>query len=228
VRSRVTNDFPDEVACQVIGLAEDAKFYDVRQGPPRTIYLPLSTKRIDTSLGNLVFLIHSPTKAQAISAFRATLSEIAPTVPLVIFVTMREQMDAALGSQELITLLANFFGVVALLLSALGLYGLLSASVTQRRGEIGVRVALGATPGRVLRMILKEALGLLAWGMLLGAVGLFVAMRFAVTMLHDISAYDPLTLAGVTGTLVMVTILAALVPAVRAARLDPNETLRSE
>ncbi|MGO9841664.1 MAG: ADOP family duplicated permease [Candidatus Acidiferrales bacterium] len=228
VRSRVTNDFPDEVACQVIGLAEDAKFYDVRQGPPRTIYLPLSTKRIDTSLGNLVFLIHSPTKAQAVSAFRATLSEIAPTVPLVIFVTMREQMDAALGSQELITLLANFFGVVALLLSALGLYGLLSASVTQRRGEIGVRVALGATPGRVLRMILKEALGLLVWGMLLGAVGLFFAMRFVVAMLHDISAYDPMTLASVTATLVLVTILAALVPAVRAARLDPNETLRSD
>ena len=227
VRSRVTNDFPDEVACQVVGLAEDAKFSDVRQGPPRTIYLPLSTKRID-NLGDLVFLIHSPTKAQAVSAFRATLSEIAPTVPLVIFVTMREQMDAALGSQELITLLANFFGLVALLLSALGLYGLLSASVTQRRGEIGVRVALGATPGRVLRMILTEALGLLAWGMLLGAVGLFFAIRFVVTMLHDVSAYDPVTLAGVTGTLVTVTILAALVPAVRAAKLDPNETLRSD
>ena len=104
-------------------------------------------------------------------------------------------MDAALGSQELITLLANFFGVVALLLSALGLYGLLSASVTQRRGEIGVRVALGATPGPVLRMILTEALGLLAWGMLLGAVGLFFAIRFVMTMLHDVSAYDPMTLA---------------------------------
>jgi predicted permease len=227
VRSRVTNDFPDEVACQVIGLAEDAKFYDVRQGPPRTIYLPLSTKRID-NLGDLVFLIHSPRKAQAVSAFRATLSEIAPTVPLVIFVTLREQMDAALGSQELITLLANFFGVVALLLSALGLYGLLSASVAQRRGEIGVRVALGATPGRVLRMILTEALGLLAWGILLGAMGLFFAIRFVVTMLHDVSAYDPMTLASVTATLVMVTILAALVPAVRAAKLDPNETLRSD
>jgi predicted permease len=227
VRNRVTPEFPQQVACQVVGLAEDAKFYDLRQGPPRTIYLPLSKERID-NLGNLVFLIHSPTKAQAIAAFRKTLSEIAPTVPLVIFVTLREQMDAALGSQELITLLANFFGVLVLLLSAMGLYGLLSASVTQRRSEIGVRVALGATRGMVLRMILIEALGLLGWGMLLGAVGMFFATRFVVAMLHDISVYDPLTLVGVAGTLVVVTILAALVPALRAARLDSIETLRAE
>jgi putative ABC transport system permease protein len=137
-------------------------------------------------------------------------------------------MDAALGSQELITLLANFFGIVALLLSALGLYGLLSASVTQRRGEIGVRMAMGATQSNVLRMILSEAMTLLGWGMLLGAVGLFFAIRFVQSMLHDISAYDPATLGTVIVTLVLVTILAALIPAIRASRLDPNETLRAE
>jgi len=227
VRSRPTNDFSEEFACRVIGLAEDAKFSDVRRGPPRTIYLPLSTKRID-KLGNLVFLIHSPAKAQAVSAFRATLSELEPTIPLVIFVTLREQMDAALGSQELITLLANFFGMVALLLSGLGLYGLLAASVMQRRGEIGVRMALGASPGNVLRMILSEALGLLGLGMILGAISLFFALRFVTAMLYNVSAYDPVTLVGVAGTLTAVAILAALVPALRAARLNPIETLRSE
>src|SRR5258708_24208162 len=162
VRTRVTREFPNQVACQVIGLAEDAKFYDLRQGPPRTIYLPLSKERID-NLGNLVFLIHSPAKAQAIAAVRKTLSEIAPTGPLVIFVALREQMDAALGRQELITLLANFFGVLVLLLSALGLYGLLSASVTQRSNEIGVRVALGAPRGMVLRTLFKKPLTSLGW-----------------------------------------------------------------
>lgn len=227
VRNRVTPDFPQSVACQLIGLAEDAKFYDLRQGPPRTIYLPLSTKRID-DLGNLVFLIHTPTKTQAISAFRKALSEIAPSVPLVIFVTLREQMDAALGSQELITLLLNFFGVLVLLLSALGLYGLLSASVTQRKNEIGVRVALGATRCMVVGMILKEALALLGWGMLLGAAGLLLTTRFVEAMLHGVSTYDPLTLGAVAGTLVIVAMLAALVPAVRAATLDPIEVLRAE
>jgi predicted permease len=227
VRNRVNDQFREQVACQVVGLAEDAKFYDVRQGPPRTIYLPLSKERIN-NLGNLVFLMHSAHKAQAISAFRQTISEIEPSIPLVIFVTLREQMDAALGSQELITLLANFFGVVALLLSALGLYGLLSASVTQRRGEIGVRVALGATPGMVLRMIMNEALLLLVWGVALGAAGLFLTTRFVTAMLHDVSAYDPITLAGVVCTLALVTVLAAVVPALRAARLDPIESLRAE
>ena len=211
----------------MIGIAEDAKFYDLRQGPPRTIYLPLSTQRID-NLGNLVFLIHSPTKAQAIIGFRKALSEIAPTIPLVLFVTLREQMDAALGSEELITILANFFGVLALLLSALGLYGLLSASVTQRTGEIGVRVALGATRVRVLRMILQEALVLLGSGLILGAIGLFIMARFVTSMLYTVTAYDPLTLAGAVGTLLIVTTLAALWPALRAAALAPIEALRAE
>jgi predicted permease len=228
ISKKVSDDFRQAVECQVIGLAEDAKFYDVRQGPPRTIYLPLSTERMDKDLGNLVFLIHSQRKAQAVSAFRQALSEIAPTIPLMIFVTMREQMDAALGSQELITLLANFFGVVALLLSALGLYALLSASVTQRRGEIGVRVALGATRGNVLRMILREALGLLGLGMVLGTVGVFFSTRFVTGMLYNVSAFDPATLFLVAGTLLVVTLLAAMIPALRAAMLDPVETLRAE
>jgi predicted permease len=227
VRNRPNSEFQQTVACQVVGLAEDAKFYDVRQGPPRTIYLPLSKERID-ELGNLVFLMNTRTKAQAVAAFRKTISELAPTIPLVIFVTLREQMDAALGSQELITLLANFFGLLVLLLSALGLYGLLSSSVAQRRSEIGLRMAVGATPGSVVWMILKDALRLLMWGMLLGAAGLFFATRFVRAMLHGISAYDPLTLVSVAGALVIVTILAALMPALRAARLDPFETLKAE
>jgi putative ABC transport system permease protein len=89
-------------------------------------------------------------------------------------------------------------------------------------------MALGATPSKVLRMILLEALTLLGWGMLLGAVGLFFAMRFVESMLHEVSAYDPMTLASVVATLVLVTILAAIVPALRAARLDPIEALRAE
>jgi len=227
MRSKDSKEFPDPVACRVIGLAEDAKFSDIREGPPRTVYLPLSVQRID-NLGNLVFLMHSRTKAQAMAAFRKTLAEVAPTVPLVIFVTLREQMDAALGSQELITLLANFFGALALLLSALGLYGLLSAGLTQRTSELGVRIALGATRGVVLRMVLREALGLLALGLLLGAIALLFTTRFVSAMLYGVSAYDPSTLVGVAATLVIVAILAAMVPAIRAATTDPIEALRAD
>jgi predicted permease len=154
VRATDEKEFPAGTTCRVIGLAEDAKFSDVRQGPPRTIYFPLSKERIDR-LGNLVFLINTGTKAAAISAFRKALAETAPSVPLVLFVTLREQMDAALGSQELITLLSNFFGVIALLLSALGLYGLLSASVAQRTGDWSAHGA-GRGPARGDRHDLKR------------------------------------------------------------------------
>jgi predicted permease len=227
VRSRKSEYFEDEVSCRVIGLAEDAKFFDLRQAPPRTIYFPLSLQRIDR-LGNLVFLMNTQKKSQAIDAFRAAIGEVAPTIPLVLFVTLREQMDAALGSQELITILANFFGLLALLLSALGLYGLLSAGLAQRVSEIGVRVALGATRGNVLRMILREALGLLVWGLALGGIALFFTVRFVVTMLYGVTADDPLTLTAVIATLTVVTIAAAAIPAFRAASINPIDALRSE
>ncbi len=228
IRTMDEHEFAVGTTCRVIGIAEDAKFSDVRQGPPHTIYFPLSLQRIDDHLGNLVFLINARDKLAAMTAFRQTLSEFAPTVPLVIFATLREQMDAALGSQELIMLLSSFFGVVALMLSALGLYGLLSASVVQRTAEIGLRVALGADRGSVLRMILREALGMLGWGMLAGGMVLVLVRPFVGAMLHGVSSFDPLTLAGVAIVLIVVTFLAAALPAFRAATFDPIEALRAD
>ena len=228
VRTMDENKFPAGTTCRVVGVAEDAKFSDVREGPPHTIYFPLSLQRTDDQQGNLVFLINAQNKLAAMAAFRQTLSEFAPNVPLVTFVTLREQMDAALGSQELITLLSNFFGLVALLLSALGLYGLLSASVVQRTAEIGLRVTLGADRGSVLRMILREAVGMLGWGVLAGATLLFFVRPFAGAMLHGVSSFDPLTLIAVAIVLTVVTLLAAALPAFRAATLDPIEALRAD
>jgi hypothetical protein len=227
VRAADELEFPRHPECRVIGIAEDAKFSDVRQGPPRTIYFPVSLERID-DLGTLVFLINSENKQSAISAFRKTLAEKAPSVPLVTFVTLREQMDAALGSEELITLLSNFFGLVALLLSALGLYGLLSASVLQRTGEIGMRVALGAGRWLVIRMILREALAMVGLGMAVGAFALIFVGHLITGMLHGISNSDPLTLVAAGIILIVVAFLAALFPAWRAATLDPMQALRVE
>jgi predicted permease len=227
VRSNDTKEFPDPVSCRVIGIAEDAKFGSLREAPPRTIYFPVSTKILNDA-GNLVFLMNSGTRAQAVAGYRKALSEIAPSVPIVIFATLKDQLDAALGSQRLITALSNIFAGLALFLSALGLYGLLSSSVVQRSGEIGVRIALGAQRGRVLRMILSEALGLLALGVLLGGLALVFAVRFIQNMLFGISAFDPLTLSGTLVLLVLVALFAAAFPALRAASVDPVEALRAE
>lgn len=125
-------------------------------------------------------------------------------------------------------MLSNIFAGLALFLSALGLYGLLSSSVVQRTGEIGVRIALGAQRGRVLRMILSEALVLLGTGLLLGGVALVFAVRFIQKILFGVSAFDPLTLGGILVPLILVTLFAAAFPALRAASVDPMKALRAD
>ena len=213
--------------CRVVGLAENAKFANLRDAAPPTVYFPVSTTTIGEA-GNLVFLMNADTEAHAIAAYRTAISEIAPSVPLVLFVTMKEQMEAALGNQRIITIMSNFFAGLALFLSAIGLYGLLSSSVAQRTGEIGVRIALGAERGTVLRMILKEALRLLGAGVALGGLGLIIAVRFVENMLFGLSAFDPASLLGTAAVLTLVTLFAGLAPAMHAASVDPMRALRME
>ena len=124
--------------------------------------------------------------------------------------------------------MSNFFAGLALFLSGLGLYGLLSSSIAQRTSEIGVRMALGAERGRVLRMILSEGLGLLAGGLVLGALVLTVTVRFVEGMLYGVSAFEPVRLAVIMAVLALVAIVAGLLPALRAASIDPILALRGE
>jgi ABC-type antimicrobial peptide transport system permease subunit len=210
----------------VIGIAAEAKYMSLHEPPPRTIYFPVTRRTIPN--GNLVFLINSPTKTQSIAAYRKALAEIAPTVPLVIFVTLREQMDAALGSQTIITAMSDFFGVLALLLSAIGLYGMLASSVAQRTSDIGVRIALGAQRHNVLWMILSDALRIVGVGMLLGCAALVLAVRFVRDMLYGVSAFDAFTWIVAATVLTLVALLAALLPALRAASVDPLLALRTD
>lgn len=227
VRSTNQARFPQPVTCRVVGLARDAKFANLNEPPPRTIYFPVTPETL-SDITNLVFLLNAPTKGQAIAAYRTAKSELSPATPFVLFVTLREQMEAALGSQRALSLMSNFFAGLALFLSALGLYGLLSSSVGQRTGEIGVRMALGAQRGRVLRMILSEAIVLLAAGLMLGAVVLTVTVRFVEGMLYGLSVFDPIRLAAITAVLAFVAIVAGLFPALRAASIDPIQALRAE
>ena len=149
-------------------------------------------------------------------------------MPLVLFATLREQMNAALGGQRAITMLSVFFGIVALLLSALGLYGMLASSVSQRRAEIGVRTALGATRAGILRMIVAEALKLAAIGAALGAAALFVTVRFVDQMLYGVTSFHLPTLIAVGLVLTVVVLAASFWPARRAASVDPIAAMRAD
>jgi predicted permease len=225
MRSTDEKVFPQPVACRVVGLAQDAKFANLNEPPPRTIYFPVPLEIVSS---NLVFLLNAPTKAQAIAAYRAAKSELSPATPYVLFVTLREQMEAALGSQRALSVMSNFFAGLALFLSGLGLYGLLSSSVAQRTGEIGMRMALGAERGRVLRMILSESLGLVTAGLAIGVILLAVTVRFVEGMLYGVSAFDPVRIAAIIGVLALVATFAGLLPALRAASIDPIRALRAE
>ena len=157
---------------------------------------------------------------------RSFRGELAPAVPYVLFVTLREQMDAALGSQRVMAAMSIFFAGMALLLSGLGLYGLMSSSVTQRTAEIGVRMALGAPRIRVLCMVMREAMTLLVAGLILGSGLLVVGLRFVEKMLYGVTAFEPMQTVFITCVLAMVAAFAALIPALRAASVDPIRALR--
>lgn len=218
--------FPNPISCRVVGVVEDARFASFKEPAPRTIYFPLSTQTQD--LRYQVFLLRGSSDAVASAAYRKVLAEYAPSTPLLIFLPLNEQIAELLGPDRLFSILSGFFGGLALLLSGLGLYGLLAISVTRRTGEIGVRMALGAERGTVLKMILLEAARLLALGAALGGVGIFFAARLIRSVLFDTSPADPGVLAWSLLVLSVVALVAAFIPARRAASLDPMTALRTE
>ncbi len=146
--------------------------------------------------------------------------------------TLAAEMDAALVRERLIATLSSFFGVLALLLAGVGLYGLLAFGVVQRTGEMGVRMALGAQRWDVLWMVLREALSLVLIGVGLGLPAALAAARLAENqisgLLFGLTTGDPVTIAAATGLLAAVAGVAAYLPARRASRVDPMVALRNE
>jgi putative ABC transport system permease protein len=165
--------------------------------------------------------------AALIPAVRHLLHDIDPSVSLFDIASMRARLGDQLQDRQATMVLAVLFGGIALALAMLGVYGVLSYSVGQRTGECGIRLALGATPNDLLRLILKEGLVLLGIGLPFGLV-LAVALGYVFSsQLFGVAPFDPLTLAGCTVVLSAVTLLACYLPARRAANLDPTEALQS-
>jgi len=133
-----------------------------------------------------------------------------------------------LGRERLLAMLSSFYGLLAAILSIIGLYGVMSYMVSQRTGEIGIRMALGATRGNVLRMIAWEALIMLSIGLVLGTILVFAAGRAVKAMLFGLEPTDPLTLVLAIAGLTLVALGASLRPARRAAAIEPMQTLRQE
>ncbi len=142
------------------------------------------------------------------------------------FRTFDELVGATIVQDRLVATLSGFFGGLALLLAAIGLYGVMSHSVSRRRTEIGIRMALGAEPGVIQRLVLRRVGVLLGLGVAAGLALSVWASGFVQTMLFQLDAQDPVTIGGAALTLVLVAVTAAWIPARRAARLDPSAVLR--
>jgi ABC-type antimicrobial peptide transport system permease subunit len=173
--------------------------------------------------------VHTSSNPASVAArVRQELRDIDPNLPILNVTTVEQQLNGILVQERLTATMAGFFGVVAVLLACLGLYGVISYTVTRRTSEIGIRLALGATPGHVLRMVLKESLVLALAGIAIGVPIAFLVTRFISTVLFGVGAADPLTIAMAIALMIAVATLAALLPARRASRVDPLVAWRYE
>ena len=218
---------PEETSVEVVGVAGDAHYDHVRGDPPPSFYTPFT--RQPGMAGRMTFAVRTHGDPMAIlPAVRRVVAEAGPELPLFEARTMAEQADQSILRERQFALLATGFGAAALLLACVGLYGVLSYAVQRRSREIGIRLALGAAPGRVLRMVLWQAALPTAAGCMVGLAAALATARLVSGMLFGIAPWDPLALTAATALLALTAMLAACLPALRAARTDPMEVLRYE
>ena len=209
----------------VVGVVGDVRSASLDEAPRPAMYQPFEQEEVFA--GSLVVRTNTDPRSLLVPATQV-VREVDPSVPFGKVGTLAELRDESVASQRINALLVSGFGLVALLIAAVGLAGVLGFSVSQRTNEIGVRMSLGAHPRQVRGMIVREGASLLVIGLVLGAVGAVLASRVVEGFLYGVAPNDPTTLLIVTLVMVVVGILAAWVPAVRASRVQPVEALRSE
>ena len=220
----------------VIGVAKDVTQSGVDQPAGTEVYLLVDQLATDSPTTWVVF---SPTAMHVVVRTTLPMATLAPTIARVVRevdpevpVARLREMDAvfaeSISRPRLLAQLIGAFAVLALLLAAVGTYGVLSYLVAERRREIGIRMALGADRSRVLAQIMKQGLQLTTAGIAVGLAGAFILNRLMVSLLFGVQPTDPRTLAAVIATIALVAAIACWLPAFRASRLDPNEVLRAD
>jgi len=214
----------DSLDTQIIGLIPDIKYSDVKDTVPPVFYTPW---RQATRHGEMYFYVKgSLPPEQLLGAIRDVVTRVDPTVPVEDLKTMPQQIRENVFLDRMISILSASFAVLATLLAAVGLYGVLAYSVTQRTREIGVRMALGADGRAVQGLVMREVLGMTAAGAVLGVGAAFVLGRAARSLLYGLQPHDPLVFAASVAVLVLVAFIAGWLPARRAALVDPMQALR--
>jgi predicted permease len=212
---------------EIVGVVKDAKFFSLREQPPPMVFLSLFQAEGDMARGGLEIRAVGDPRSIA-EEVPQDLAETDKSAPMPDVRTMPEQIHSRLNQERAISELSSFFGILAVLLACLGLYGLMSYTVARQTNEIGVRMALGANQGDLVWSILGQGARLAIVGVVLGSGAAFALMRLISNLLYGVSTHDPLTFASVAVLLMFVALLASFVPARQASRVDPMVALRYE
>jgi predicted permease len=213
---------------EIVGVIGDVKSSDPREQPQPAVFRPILQIQDDAAyaVSFIVRTVAEPSNLAPVA--RSAITQIAPQLPITEVTTLNQQMRERLLQDRLITQLVSFFGVLALLLACVGLYGVMAHAVARRTNEIGIRMALGARGNNIVWMVLREVLTLVIGGLLIGLPTALFAARFVSSQLFGLKPSDPVTLVAAAVTLTVVALLAGFVPARRAARVNPLIALRYE
>ena len=210
---------------EIIGVARDGKYRSMREAPRPSFYLPL----LQNFSPMMTLHLNTTSEPKAlIAAIRREVQALDKDLPVFDAKTLSEQLDIAMAQERMTASLSTMLGLLALVLAATGVYGVIAYAVSRRVREIGVRMALGAKPRDVLTQVLSESLIVIFTGIALGLVAASYATPLLASLLYGISATDPITFLSVALMLIVVALIASYVPARRAAKVDPMVALRYE
>jgi predicted permease len=222
-----TTGFGDTIQVEIVGVVGDAKYYQLREVVKPTFYFPYEQET--HGMSDATFAVSTRVSGSALlPSLRDAVHAVDRNLPLLDVRTQDEQIAASLQQERIFANLTGGFGVLALALACIGIYGIMAYSVSRRTNEIGIRMALGAQPGRVLRMVMGEAWWMTLIGVVAGMSGALALGRVIGSMLYGLKAWDPATLAASAGLLIGVALAASWIPARRASGVDPMRALRHE
>ncbi|MDQ3253728.1 MAG: ABC transporter permease [Acidobacteriota bacterium] len=228
-RLRLSTEGP---SLEIIGVARDGRYQKLTEEPAPYFYLPSLQQRY-VSLMTLHVRATNP-ELDLLPAVRREVQALDPTMPISNVRTLAEQLSVSLATARMATTLTGLFGLLALLLAGIGIYGVMAYSVAQRAHEIGIRMALGAQTADVLKMILRQGMTLVLLGVVLGLAGAYVLTRYLESlinlsqMLYGVKVFDPLTYGVIVVLLTMVALFACFIPVRRATKVEPVVALRYE